>query len=454
MNIVKLWVQWLLIRVTTTRIMTVALCLGFCLPVVCLSAAFGQSSGKTVRHYKVAEPSSTPPEVAEAESALEKHDFASAETLLKKVVAEDPKNYQGWFDLGFTYNALGKTPESIAAYRQSVAAKPDVFESNFNLGIMLAHSGQPDAEQYLRAATTLQPTANVDEGHYRAWLSLGHLLAKSSPDQAIAAFHQASQLQPKAPDPHISAAPLLADENHFADAEQEYKQALAIDPKSKEALTGLANIYMRGHRFGEAEDILHKLVALRPDDSNAHLQLGNMLVADGQPDAAIPELQTAARFAPTNSVVLRELANAYLAAGKLQQAEDQFRTLLTFSPNDAVLHRDLGESLLKEHKFPEAQKEFMAAVQLKPDYGEAYGDLAFAANENKNFGLTIKALDLRAKFLPELPATYFLRAVAYDHFRDNKNAAANYHKFLETDGGKNPDQEWQAQHRLLAVEHK
>ena len=80
--------------------------------------------------------------------------------------------------------------------------------------------------------------------------------------------------------------------------------------------------------------------------------------------------------------------------------------------------------------------------------------MAFAANENKDFALTIKALDARAKFLPELPATYFLRAVAYDHFHDNKNAAANYHKFLDTDGGKNPDQEWQAQHRLVAIEPK
>src|SRR6185437_4004907 len=126
-------------------------------------------------------------------------------------------------------------------------------------GIMLARAGQPGAERYLRAATTLQPTANVDEGRYRAWLSLGHVLEKTSPDQAIAAFHQAAQLQPRQLDPHLSAAPLLADENHFADAEREYKQALAIDPKSQEALTGLIGIYLRGHRFGEAEDIARKM---------------------------------------------------------------------------------------------------------------------------------------------------------------------------------------------------
>ena len=95
-------------------------------------------SGKTVRHHKVAvDDPSSPPELIQAESAIEKQDYATAEPLLKKVVAQDPDNFAAWFDLGFLYNALGKTDDSIAAYRKSVAAKPGVFESNLNLGLML-----------------------------------------------------------------------------------------------------------------------------------------------------------------------------------------------------------------------------------------------------------------------------------------------------------------------------
>src|SRR5580704_10945561 len=101
-----------------------------------------QSTGQTVRHHKIAEPeSSFPPELTQAESAIEKGDDASAEPLLKKVVAADPNNFQAWFDLGFVYNRRGNTQESIASYRKSVAAKPDVFESNLNLGLMLAKTG-------------------------------------------------------------------------------------------------------------------------------------------------------------------------------------------------------------------------------------------------------------------------------------------------------------------------
>ena len=96
----------------------------------------------------------------------------------------------------------------------------------------------------------------------------------------------------------------------------------------------------------------------------------------------------------------------------------------------------------------------MAALQLKPDLGDVYWDLANAASENKNYERTIQALDLRAKFLPENAGSYFLRATAYDHLRVYKEAAVNYHRFLETANGQFPNQEWQARHRLIAIKPK
>ena len=429
----------------------IALALGLCFS----GSLFAQNTHTTVRHHKVVEEdTSQPPELIQAENAIQKNDYVTAGPLLKKVVAADPHNYQAWFDLGFVSNALGNEADSIAAYRKSVAAKPDVFESNLNLGLMLAKAGQPDAETFLRAATRLKPTAQVAEGRARAWLSLGHVLTAKDPDGAIEAFHQAALLQPKDPEPHLSAGPILEGQNHFADAELEYKQALALDPNSADAYTGLANIYMRGHRFGDAEDALRKLVAMRPNNAVAHTQLGRMLAADKRYDEAIAELQSTLKIAPNDLSVQRDLADIYIMAGKYAEAEAQYKTLLASHFKDPQLHAGLGQALLKQHKFPEAQKEFIGAVSLKPDYGEAWGSLAAAASENKNYGLVLKALEERAKFLPDIAMCYFMRASAYDHLRDPKLASENYHRFLETANGQYPDQEWQARHRLIAIEPK
>jgi tetratricopeptide (TPR) repeat protein len=413
------------------------------------------SSSKTVRHHKVAvEDQSQPVELTQAEAAIEKKDYANAEVLLKKVVAIQPANYQAWFDLGFVYNAISKPDESIAAYRESVKAKPDVFESNLNLGLMLVKNHQAGAEEFLAAATKLKPTSHVEQGRASAWLALAHVLEEKDPERAIDAYRQAAVLQPKDVEPHLSAGLLLEKQNKFADAEQEYKQALTLEPGSSDALVGLANVYMRGQRLPEAEEYLRKVVAQRPNEAVGHVQLGRVLAADQKYDEAAAELQAGLKLAPNDPTAQRDLADIYAAAGKHAEAEPLYRSLLAAQPSDAELHYGLAQSLLKQRKFAEAQQEFLNTVKLKPDWGLAYGELAVAANENENYALAIKALDMRAKFLPEIPVGYFLRATAYDHMREYHEAAANYHLFLQVANGKYPDQEWQARHRLITIEPK
>jgi tetratricopeptide (TPR) repeat protein len=416
-------------------------------------SAHAQSSSGTVRHHHIKEQDPATDLLTQAEAGIEKQDYAGAELLLKKYLETYPDSYSAWYDLGYVYHGLGKSEDSIAAYRKSVAAKPDVFESNLNLGLALADAGQPDAERFLRAATKLKPSSDPAGGHKRAWMGLGRFLESTKPDEAADAFRQASAVDPKDPEPHLLAGSVL-ERQHPADAEKEYQQVLAITPNSADALTALTNLYMRQRRFPEAETLLRKIVAIHPNDSSAHLQLGRMLAISGKNEAAAAELEIGLKLDPADSKARRDLADLYAEMGKYDEAQKSYEPLLSSYPNDAGLHHGYGRVLLKQKKFSEAQQEFMKAVQLQPNVGEVYGDLAVAASENKDYPLAIKAADLRAKYLPEIPMSYFLRATAYDHLRDPKQAARYYHQFLEVAGGKYPDQEWQAKHRLIAIEPK
>jgi len=419
---------------------------------VLTASAFAQDQ-TTVRHHKERVDAQAP-DIAQAEDAIQKGDFAGAETLLNAALAKDANNYTAWFDLGFVLNRLGRSEESIAAYRKSVAAKPDVFESNLNLGLMLVRANNPDAEQFLRAATTLKPTADIEEGQARAWLALAHLVENSKPEDSLQAYSRASELTPKDPEPHLSAGLLHERQKEFTAAEAEYKQVLAIDPHSTEAVIGLTNVYMKSGRLDAAEPLLRRLATERPDDTAIHLQLGRVLIAQGKKDDAIAEFQTALKLAPADSDAQREIVDLYVSAGKNDLAEPIYRTLLSAHPKDAELHRGLGQALLRQKKFPEAQQEFMTAAKLKPDWPDIYADLAFVAGENKNYELVIRAADTRAKFKDMPPVCFFFRASAYDHLREYKQASVNYHLFLDSAKGKYPDQEWQARHRLIAIEPK
>lgn len=416
------------------------------------SAATAQTT-KTVRHHRIEETDPAAAKISQAEAEIGKQDYSSAEALLKDATAASPQNYLAWYDLGFIYNALGQRDESIAAYRKSVAARPDVFESNLNLGLELAQAGQPDAEQFLRAATKLSPQSNPKEGKKQAWMALGQLLQSTKPDEAAAAYKQAALLDPADAGPRLSAGAALEKTNP-PEAEKEYQQALALAPQSADALTALTNFYMRQRRFSDAEALLRKLVDVHPNDAAAHLQLGRMLAISGKKDDAVAELEAGLKLDPSDSHAQYDLADLCLEAGKFARAEQLYAGLSTAYPDDADYHHGLGSALLREKKFAQAQHEFERTVQLKPDFGVAYGDLAVAADENQNYQLAIQAVEMRGKYLPEIPMTYFLRATAYDHLRDEKNAARYYHQFLDVDAGKLPDQEWQARHRLIAIEPK
>jgi tetratricopeptide (TPR) repeat protein len=417
------------------------------------ATALAQNTGKTVRHHHVQDQDADSTTLTDAESDIAKSDYSAAEPLLKRYLGTYPDSYAAWYDLGFVYHALGRTDESIAAYKKSVAAKPDVFESNFNLGLELAEAGNPEAEQFLRSATKLTPSSGAGQGRKRAWMALGQVLGNKRPDDAIEAFHEASVLDPKDPEPHLLSASLL-EQQKPEDAEKEYQQAIELAPNMTDALIALSNLYMREKKFSDAQALLQKITVLRPKDAGARFQLARMLAIAGKNDEAAAEMEAGLKIDPNDKKAQRDLADMYVNGQKYDQAARLYTSLLTFNPGDATLHFSLGRVLLKQKQFADAEREFMKATQLKPQWGEAYGELAVAANENKDYPLAIKATDLRAQYLPENAMSYFLRATAYDHLRDAKDAARYYHQFLGLAGGQYPDQEWQAQHRLIALEPK
>ncbi len=343
-------------------------------------------------------------------------DFTTAESLLQKAITAKPNDYRAWFDLGYVYNATQRGPQAIDAYRKSVAAKPDVFESNLNLGILLAGQGDKvEAAKYLKAATQLKPTANPEEGLARAWQSLGHVEEDSDPQQALAAYSEAAKLNPKAAQPHLSAGILLEKRNDLAAAAREFQLAAELDPKSPEALAGLANVAMKQKKYPEAEAALRKLLASRsPEQQRAAFNWD----AYWQPRARAPrppqELQQGLKADPGDPHAALELGTLYVQAGKDSEAEQQFRVAVQKMPQDAEAHYALGSLLMHEKKYPEAQQELLLAVKFKPDLADAYGNLAVVASENKNYELALKALDYRAKFLARvsgqlLPAGHLLR---------------------------------------------
>jgi tetratricopeptide (TPR) repeat protein len=414
-----------------------------------LAVAFLQTGTPQARPSPAPAQASAAGALEKAEALIQAQQYAEAEEKLQALAATQSKNAQLWFDLGYCQSHQSKTADAVTSYRKAVELAPNWFEANLNLGVALAKAGDHTAAvPVLQHATGLKPLSGGPQAVGRAWESLAQVLEESDPKAAAAAYEKAAELDARNPDLELGAGRMLEKAGDTKGAEQHFLKSAGAGNAQGMAL--LINLLSSQKRYEEAETWLRKFVAQNPQDRQAREQLARLLAAQGKPQEAIAALEEAGKNPATPPS--RELAELYLQAKQYQQAEPLFRELVKANANDPALHFGLGVSLLYQLKYSEAESELLQAVKLKGDYSEAYGYLADAARENKHYELAIRALDARSKYLPENPMTFFIRATSYDSLRMPKQAVENYKRFLAAAGGKYPDQEFQARHRLKAIE--
>jgi tetratricopeptide (TPR) repeat protein len=387
-------------------------------------------------------------DLKDAESLLQKEQFPQAEEKLQALTSQQSKNPQVWFDLGFAQSHQGKMSDAVASYKNAVEFDPKWFEAQKNLGLALAKSGDlAAAAAAFKIAVTLKPTVGGQPALVDAWLSLAQATEQIQPPESLAAYQKAAELDPANADAKLGIA-RMTERAGNPSAEQEYLKL--AESGNRESIEHLITLYIKQKRYADAETWLNKYMAANPQNTAAQLELGKLLAAEGKTQEAIAQVEPAYKAFPDPKTA-RLLADLYLDGKQYPAAASLLQPLVARSPQDAQLHFNYGLALLHLLKYADAQAEFLKSVQLNPASPDAYLNLGYAAQENKNYELTIRALDARAKIQSETPATYFLRATAYDSLRMYKPAAANYKLFLEVAGGKFPDQEFQARHRLKAI---
>src|SRR5262249_24987243 len=188
-------------------------------------------------------------------------------------------------------------------------------------------------------------------------------------------------------------------------------------------------------------------------DVRARTHLAGLLVVQGKKEDAIALLE-AAKAASSDPSITFQLSSLYLDAKQYDKAAAGLQELARSKPGDARVRSDLGRALPHQRKYAEAGAGMLAALKIDSHLVDDTRELAYVAQQNKHYEVAIRVLDLRAQRLQETPATYWIRAVSYDNLGAVKPAAANYRLFLDADAGKSPDQEFQARHRLKAIEPK
>jgi tetratricopeptide (TPR) repeat protein len=399
------------------------------------------------------------PEVADAEAEIVKSDWKSAGTKLDAYLATHATDSRALFDAGYVADHEDHLDQAAAFYRRAVEANPNSFEAHLALGLLLARQGKKDeAHTELIAATTLDPGEAGPAMKARAWRALARIDTPGPDGEGNAAaaskeLLEALRLSPETVDDTLLAADLAEASDQHEAAEAAYRRVLAADPKSVAANSGLAHVLIKRKQYPEAEKFIRAALEQQPDDLTLNAQLATVLAAQDDADA-VPLLQKLHAAHPADSAVTRMLAQVLAEAGDFEGSDKLYVGLLAKSPDDIDLLNAHGQNLIRQQRFTEAMAAFDKATKLDSADADAWSGIAFAASKLHQPAVAVHALTVRAKYLPEVPATYFLWATSYDSLNDKAAAITYYHHFLDSSGGKFPNQEWQARQRLQLLEKK
>ncbi|MFZ1085455.1 MAG: tetratricopeptide repeat protein [Terracidiphilus sp.] len=393
-------------------------------------------------------------EVVEAEAAIASSNWSAAQAKLTPWLAANPTDARALFDAAYVADAQNHLEDAAGLYRRALEANPSSFEAHIELGLLLARQGKlDDARPELAAATQLDPGPAGAAAKARAWRALAQIDREGNPAQASIDLLEALKLSPETPADTLLAAE-LADKTGQPDAaEAAYRRILAADPKSAPADAGLAHLLIARKKFPEAETLLRGALELAPEDEALTAQLATVLAAEDKAEA-LPLLQKLHTAHPKDPAITRMLAEVLDDAGEFAEADKLYGFLLAINPNDSDLLVAHGQDLTRQKEFAEAFVAFDKATRLDAANADGWSGLAFAASRTNRPEITLHALTMRSKYLPEIPSTYFLWATAYDTLHQKTAAATYYHHFLDAAAGKYPNQEWQARQRLLFLEAK
>lgn len=429
-------------------------------PLLLLTASLGLSGAAqtAVPPAQAAAPASAAepvsPQLAAAESLIATSDWKGAEIKLAAYLVAHPDDARALFDAGYVADQQQKDGDASAYYSRAVQANPKSFEARLAYGLLLARQGKlDDAQPQLEAATSLDPGEAGPALKARAWRALAQIDRRTDPAKASADLLEALKITPETPRDTLLAAELAEQSGQTDAAETAYRRVLAKDPKSAEAQAGLAQILIKKKQYPEAEQLLHSAMQQAPSDPGLNAELATALAAQNKPEA-LPLLQKLHAAHPDDENITRMLADALSGAGRAAAADQLYTSLLASRPHDPDLLIAHGQNLVLQQKFADAFDIFTKATELAPANPDGWSGLAFAASKTGRPSITLHALTMRSRYLPESASTYFLWATSYDSLHDRKTAITFYHHFLEAAAGKFPDQEWQARQRLLELEKK
>jgi len=385
-----------------------------------------------------------------------------SQELADKILARDPKSFDG-LRLSGQIALLNKdTKKAIAQLQQANQLKPDSSDVVLAYFEALVRNDQKDAaeklirdfidhnksfapaydqlyyqymidkrpddaERLLKLKVENNPKASSYLLQLAAHYALPMVNRRADMDAVIRTLTDEKQF----PDGHLMAGDFyLLQLRDFELARQQYEAGMAALPKDKEVYQKrLIELYARSGNYAQANQLVDALLKQNPKDTDAIAMHATLLLNGGkkeQVDQAAADLQGLVSKNPNNHVLRLNYARALLAQGKLEPARLQLEDAISKRPDFVAAREMLARVYLTKR---DSAKALQAADDLlKYDQRNLSGHLTRSAAllALKETDKAREELNLLDKLFPDNPDARFQVGVLAYQDKEYKKAEQTF----------------------------
>jgi len=298
--------------------------------------------------------------------------YAEARAELQKLVSENPRNGDAWYQIGFLDESAGRLRDSEAAFRKSFAAnRGDVR------GLQAISDHRMARQDASRSIELFQAEVKQDPSNISlrtAYADTTYLAGRY--DLAVAEYKSLLPIVEKEPkkagDMCLRIGETYRKLGDLPGALPYLERARQLRPDSAAALHSLAVLYDSLGRRREAKDLYE--ASLRIDGQNA-FALNNLasyiLDTGGDLDQALTYAQRARQQNPDRLEIADTVGQIYLKKGLVDNAIEIFHDLVRRNPKEWQYRYHLGIALLGKGEKAKARAEFETALASHPAMADA-----------------------------------------------------------------------------------
>jgi tetratricopeptide (TPR) repeat protein len=336
----------------------------------------------------------------DAYAALNKQDYASAETLFKEASSLDPKSPLPALGLA-ELARIGRRPADVEKWLKTALALAPKNAAVLNAwGLWhVSRNETRKAEEFWQKAVLADPQATAP------LVNLGDLYVRNlhKPDKAIGFYRKALQIDPSHAGAHYALGIALLETRDVPNSMKEFETSAQLAPKNPLPLYMLARTNVIKKEYQKAIELYDRALVIQPDFYPARLEKSDALIIIGKSDMALQELQSVVKLQPALSL-------AQLKLGMLYE---------------------------KQKMYPDAMAAYVNAVKADPKTAVAYNNMAaLAAAHRERLDLALEWANNAVRLMPQEPAFQDTLAAVYRSRGETDKAITVLQKI--TAGSKRP----------------